>query len=158
MIPRIQRTLARCGLYINPVNCRPRSQSQVHCFALPAHFHLASIFSIQRTYFEPIVTSYQTSLSRLSWVLHSFFSLYSFLFHCMTMKSSTCEKQFSRRKQSVPHPPPASPQLALSSQKSPPTELQSPCLENGRNIITPAGRKDDWLTPSLGPLFQLSDL
>lgn len=43
-------------------------------------------------------------------------------------------------------------QLALSSQKSPPTELQSPCLENGSNIITPAGRKDYWLTPSLEPL------
>lgn len=83
---------------------------QVHCFFLPAHLRLASIFSVQRTYYVPVMTSCHMLLPRFMWVLRSFSPLLFPVSLLCTVESSTCEKQFSAERKAVSaRPQPASP-------------------------------------------------
>lgn len=77
---------------------------QVHCFALPAHFYLASIFQ----YIEDlrlVRPCYQDFCG--SSIPFCTFTASCFTALCMTVESSTCEKQFHKSRQSVPQPPPS---------------------------------------------------
>lgn len=115
------------------------------------------LFSIQRPYWVPIVTSCQSLLLRCSWLLCSFFFFFFFSFNvscvtvlCMMKESSTCKEQFCALK--------ASTQLPSLY----PTITHWPCHHRNHQAETCShlvykmgrtylyvGRKGDWLTPSL---------